>query len=94
MAPGPTPTLTIDAPAPTRSRALGGHHVAGRQRQAEVQRRDGLDGVDHLGLVTVRGVDYQHVGAGLGQRARLDRDVAVDADGGGDPQPAARRRPA
>ena len=38
--------------------------------------------------MAVRGVDHQQVDAGLGERAGLGADVAVDADGGGDAQPA------
>ena len=57
--------------------ALGGHHVAGGQRQPEVQRGDRLDGVEHLRLMSVRGVDHQHVDAGLGQRRGLGADVPL-----------------
>ena len=54
--------------------------------------RTAPSGVEHLALVAVRGVDDEHVDAGLEQLGRLRLDVAVDADGGGDAQPALRRR--
>ncbi len=91
MAPGPTPTLTMDAPAFDQiAGALGGDHIARRQRQTQVERRDRLDRVDHLVLVAVCGVDHEHVDAGLGEGGGLRRDVSVDADRRGDPQPAGR----
>ena len=40
--------------------------------------------------MTVRGVDDQAVDAGVEQLGRLGADVAVDSDGGGDPQTATR----
>jgi hypothetical protein len=74
IAPGPTPTFTIDAPAVIRSRvpsadttlpaASGSPQVEGRHR---------LDRVEHLELMAVRGVDHQQVDAGLGERAGLRR---------------------
>ena len=95
MAPGPTPTLTMDAPGVDQvAGAVGRHHVARGQRQAEVEGGDRLDGVEHLDLVAVGGVDDQQVDAGLGECAGLGAHVAVDPDRGGDAQPArARRRP-
>ena len=90
MAPGPTPTLTMEAPGVYQvTGALRGHHVARRQRQAQVERRHRLDRVQHLDLMAVRGVDNEQVDARLGQRTGLGADVAVDADRRRDPQPAA-----
>ena len=58
MAPGPTPTLTIDAAGGDQvAGALRGYHVAGGDRQPEVERRHRLDRVEHLELMAVRGVD-------------------------------------
>ena len=72
IAPGPTPTLTMVAPALEQiAGALRRHHVAGRQRHTQVQRRDRLDRVQRLDLMSVRGVDDQQVDAGLGQRPGL-----------------------
>ncbi len=64
------------------------HDVARGQRQPEAQRGHRLDRVEHLELVAVRGVDHQQVHAGLGERAGLGADIAVDAERGGDAQPA------
>ena len=91
IAPGPTPTLTMSAPASTRSRtpsaettlpATTGHvrvEGCGRRRSASII----------FVLVAVRGVDDEHVGAGREQRLGLAGDVAVDADRGA----RLRRRP-
>ncbi len=68
--------------------ALRRHHVSRRQRQTQVQCRDRLDRVQGLDLVSVCGVDDQHVDAGFGERSGLSAHVAVDADGRADPQPA------
>ena len=90
IAPGPTPTLTMSAPASTRSRdALGGDDVARDDRHLRVERADR---------------PQRRRSSAPGGRARcrrparrrpasssafgLGRDVAVDADRGGDPQPA------
>ena len=52
------PTLTIEAPGGDQfAGSLGGDDVARRQWDAQVQRGDGLDGVEHLQLVAVGGVD-------------------------------------
>ena len=66
--------------------ALGGDHVAGHHRDRRVERADGAERLDHPVLVAVRGVDDQAVDAGVEQLGRLGPDVAVDPDGGGDPQ--------
>ena len=64
MAPGPTPTLTMSAPAAIEvARALGGDHVARDDRHLRVERADGAERVEHLALVAVRGVDDEHVDA-------------------------------
>ncbi len=48
--PAPTPTLIASAPASiSASRALGGHHIAGDDRQVRPAAADALDGVHHPG---------------------------------------------
>ena len=68
--------------------ARGGDDIAGRQRNAQIQSADGLDGVQHLVLVAMSGIDDQDVDTGLGQRPGLGRDIAVDAECRGDAKPA------
>ena len=89
IAPGPTPTLTMVAPALDQvAGALRGHHVARGQRHARDRATaTGLKRVEHLGLMAVRGVDDQQVDTGFDERRGLGGHVAVDADGRGDPQP-------
>ena len=69
IAPGPTPTLTMSAPASTRSRvpsadttlpATIGHAPASSARTA-------AERLEHPLLVAVRGVDDEHVDAGVEQ---------------------------
>ena len=72
--------------------AVGRDHVARDDRNAGGERADRSQGLEHLVLVAVRGVEDQHVGAGLDQGRRLGGDVAVDADRSGDAQPAGRHR--
>ena len=88
MAPGPTPDLDdVGAGLDEVAGALRRDHVAGDDRHARVERAHGPQRVEHLLLVAVRGVDDEHVGAGVEQVLGLGRDVAVDADRGGDAQP-------
>nr|BFE81980.1 hypothetical protein GCM10020093_045810 [Planobispora longispora] len=68
--------------------AAGGDDVARGDGHPGVERADGLQGRDHLFLVAVRGVHDQAVDPGLQQLLRLGGHVAVDADGGGDAEPA------
>ena len=95
MAPGPTPTLTMSAPAADEvARAVGGDDVAGRDRDPPAgARRVGVaggddqgQGLEHLLLMAVGGVDHEDVDAGGEQRLGLGPDVAVDADGSADRQ--------
>ena len=89
MAPGPTPTLTMSAPASTRSctpsAATTLPATTGTFGSSDRTAREGLE---HPLLVAVGGVDDQAVDAGRQQTPGLLGDVAVDADRGRDPQPA------
>ena len=81
--PGPTPTLTMSAPASMRSRTPSAvTTLPGDQRDRRVERPHGGERVDHPLLVAVRGVDHQHVDAGGEQLVGPAGDVAVDADRG------------
>ena len=88
IAPGPTPTLTMSR------RRRSGRGCPGRRPRCPqpAGRRDRArrptERVEHLLLVAVSGVDDQHVGAGVDQCLAPSRHIAVDADRGGDPQPA------
>ena len=74
IAPGPTPTLTMSAPGLDEvARALGGDDVAGHDGDVGGRGAHGGDGVEHLALVAVRGVDDEDVDAGLEQRRGLRR---------------------
>ena len=93
MAPGPTPTLTMSAPASMSSRVPSADTTLpatigtrGRERADRLQR------LDHPLLVAVRGVEHEHVDAGLEQLGGAAPDVAVDAHRGRDAQPARARR--
>ena len=93
IAPGPTPTLTMSAPASISSRVPSADTtLPATIGTLGIQCADGGERVEHALLVPVRGVDHQQVDAGVEQRLGLAADVAVDADRGGDPQPAVRRR--
>ena len=90
--PGPTPTLTASAPASTSAfaPAHGGDVAADDvDRDCRLEPRDHLE---HPALVPVRGVDDDHVDAGVDQRHGPLVRVLADADRGADPQPA-RPRP-
>ena len=89
MAPGPTPTLTMSAPASTRSRVPSAvTTLPATTGTCGSSAADGGQRLEHPVLVAVRGVDDEAVGAGVEQLPGLVRDVAVDADRGGDPQAA------
>ena len=62
-------------------RAIGGNDVARDDRQAEAEGRDVAECADHGLLVSVRGVDDEHVCTCVRQRLRFTRSVAVDAHG-------------
>ena len=86
IAPGPTPTLTMSAPASTRSRVPSAvttlpATIGTRGRWP----RTALQGAKHLLLVAVGGVEHEDVGAGGEERLGLGRDVAVDPERGSDP---------
>ena len=78
--------------------AVGRDHVAGDQRDpaagpvglpvADVA--DRLQGLQHLLLVPVRGVDDEDVDPGRQQRLGPPGDIAVDPDRGAEDQPARR----
>ena len=91
IAPGPTPTLTMSAPASISARVPSADTtlpaatgIAGSRR---AYRGEGLQ---HPLLVAVGGVDDEAVHTGLDELGSPGRDVPVDADGGGDPQPPVR----
>ena len=89
IAPGPDADLDdVGAGLDEVARALGGDDVARDDRHLRVEGAHRAQGLEHLLLVAVRGVDDEHVGAGVEQVGGLGRDVAVDADGGGDAQAA------
>ena len=74
IAPGPTPTFRMSAPARHEVvHALGGDDVAGGDRDAEAELGDGAQGAQHPLLVPVRGVDDEHVDARRGERAAPSR---------------------
>ena len=88
MAPGPTPTLTMSAPASMRSRVpCAETTLPGDDGHAGVEGPHGPQRLEHLLLVAVGGVDDEDVGPGIEQVGRLGGDVAVDADRRRDPQP-------
>src|SRR5690606_12168542 len=78
--------------------AVGGDDVAGCDRDAStgaaLVRVTGGDDqrqrLEHLLLVTVRGVDHDHVDTGGQQRVGLGAHVAVDADGCAHREPTVR----
>ena len=70
------------------ARAFGGDHVSGDDGRIGGNGAHLFDGPQRSGLMTVRGIDHQHVGTHRQQRLRLGGRVAVDADCDGDPQPA------
>ena len=89
MAPGPTPTLTMSAPASMRSRTPSADDdVAGHDRHLRVEGADRL----RAPRASSPGGRARCRRRGCRRRRRaalgLARDVAVDADGGGDAQPA------
>jgi hypothetical protein len=83
IAPGPTPTFAMSAPAA----AFCGHDVAGDDGQPELEGTHLGDRPKHPLLVAVRRVDHEHVDARRRERLRLRDDVAVDPDGRSHPQP-------
>ena len=91
MAPGPDADLEDVAPACTRSCTPSAVTMLpaaiGMPRSSVGTARSARE---HALLVAVRGVEHEHVDAGGGERPRLRGDVAVDADGGGDAEPARR----
>ena len=94
MAPGPTPTLTMSAPASTRSATpVGGHHVARdhRHRGARSPAPRAARAIIFSWWPCAVSTTSRSTPASSSSLA-LARDVAVDAERGGDPQPAARRR--
>jgi hypothetical protein len=66
----------------------GGDDVAGDDGQPESERCDRLERAQHPVLVSVRCVEHEHIRARSGERRRLRRGVAVDADRRGDAQSA------
>ena len=93
MAPGPTPTLTMSAPAsircararrPSRRCRRRSH---GRSPRLLDDRADLLDRPSIRVLVAVGGVDHEHVDAEVQHGLGLDGGVAVDAERHADPQP-------
>jgi hypothetical protein len=100
IAPGPTPTLMMSAPAATRSRTPSAvTTLPATRRDAQVEVLDGREARGASLLMAVRGVEHEHVDARLDEGRGLGGDVAVDADRGGDAQatvastPAVERRP-
>ena len=92
--PGPTPTLTMSAPASTSvADALGGDHVAGRDRHRRVDRARTARSASTIRSWWPWAVSTTRQSTPASSSSRgLGRDVAVDADRGGDPQAARRRR--
>ena len=89
IAPGPTPTLTMSAPASISCRVPPAvTTLPATSGRSPATRADRLDGVEHAGLVAVGGVDDEHVDAHLDECLGLRVGVAVDADRDGDHQPA------
>ena len=68
--------------------AVGGDDVAGDDRAIGTRRPHLLDDVEHRRLVSVSGVDHQHVGADPGQLGRASDRVGVDPDRDRDQQAA------
>ena len=90
IAPGPTPTLTMSAPASTRSRTPSAETtLPATTGTARVERRGPPRSASSIrswcpwAVSTTRHVDARPPAA----RSAFAGDVAVDADGGGDPQP-------
>ena len=79
--PGPTPTLTASTPdVEQRARRLAGDDVAGDHLHLRVVLLDPADAIDHALRMTVRGIDHQHVDAGIDQRGHALLGVAAHAD--------------
>ena len=89
IAPGPTPTLTMSAPASMSARVPSAETTlpAATGTSGDSARTD-RQRLHHPVLVAVGGVDDEAVDAGVEQRGRAVGDVAVDADRRGDPQAA------
>jgi hypothetical protein len=86
--PGPMPTLTPSAPASTSALAAGGGgDVAADHVDLREVLLDPGDAVEHALAVPVRGVDDQHVDAGLRPAVRrAPRNRLAGADRGADAQ--------
>ena len=87
--PGPTPTLTASAPASTSACAparvaMLPPTISTREPTSRSQPRHHLD---HALRVPVRGVDHDHVDAGVDQRHRPLVRLLADADRGAAEQP-------
>ena len=72
--------------------ALGRDDVAGDDGHGRRERAHRGQRLDHPLLVAVRGVEDEHVDAGVEQLGGARLGVAVDAHRRGDAQPSARRR--
>ena len=72
--------------------ARGGDDVARHHRNGGVERTHDLERVEHAVLVAVRGVDDEHVDAGVEQSLRLESHVTADPDRRGDAESARSRR--
>ena len=80
IAPGPTPTFTMSAPALIRSRVPSADHdVAGHHRHLRIEGAHRLERVEHPPLVAVGSVQDEQVDAGVEQFRRAALHVTVDA---------------
>ena len=88
--PGPTPTLTASAPGLDQSRGGGpGGDVSADHLDAVTHHGlEPVDHVEHQPVVRVRGVNDQHVDAGVDQGDCPCPRVVADTHRGSDKQPA------
>ena len=60
-------------------------HVPGHNRHGRTELPDRAQCLQHLVLMTVRGVDHEQVGTRVEQQLGLAGHITVDAERGGDP---------
>ena len=90
MDPGPMPTLTASAPASASARAASPRgDVAADHVDLRIVLLDPAHALDHAGAVAVRGVDDDHVDAGLDQRLDALLGALAHANRGAHAQAAA-----
>src|SRR6185312_8531051 len=84
--PGPTPTLTASTPASRSARGVTGDDIAGNELHLRIMLLHPRSAIDHALRMPMRGIDYEHVDAGLDQHRHALLGIAADADRRADQQ--------